>query len=81
MAKNKGVVVKMKTLEQYIKKDLGYVSKWWKWALIIWLTLEIVLVLGFMYTYSFKITTDEDLNEAYFHLDKKIIFMGWYDAE
>lgn len=71
----------MKTLEQYIKKDLGYVSRWWKWAFIVWLTLEVILTLGIFYLYNFKITTDEDLSEVYFNLGKKIIFMGWYDAE
>lgn len=71
----------MKTLEQYIKKDLGYVSKWWKWIFIAWVTLEVILGLGFSYIYNFRITTDEDLNEAYFYIGKKIIFMGWYDEQ
>lgn len=71
----------MKTLNDYIKKDMGYVSKWWKWALLIWIGIEVIIG-AFLIHISYVPEVQLDgMKEIYFDFGKNIYFMGYFNEE
>lgn len=69
----------MKTLNEYVKKDLGCVSKWWKWAFIIWVTLEVIFLGSLSYLSYQPEEQNPDMKEIYFDCGNKIFFIGWFN--
>lgn len=65
----------MKTLKEYITKDLGYVSKWWKWALIAFLLLDVAVVTTLAGCYE----GFGDLNELYFNFNGRVFYIGFME--
>ena len=61
-----------KSLKEYITKDLGYVSKWWKYALITFLVLDAIIVTTLAGCYDGM----GDLGEIYFDLGEYLMFVG-----
>lgn len=64
-----------KTLTQYITKDLGYVSKWWKYALIAILVIDAVIVTTLAGCYDGM----GDLNEFYFKFNNRVFYVGFME--
>lgn len=64
-----------KTLTQYITKDLGYVSKWWKYALIAILVIDAVIVTTLAGCYDGM----GDLNELYFSINNRVFYVGFME--
>ena len=61
-----------KTLKQYIVKDLGYVSKWWKYALLILLFIDALIVTTLAGCYDGL----GELGELYFDLGDRLLMIG-----
>ena len=61
-----------KTLKEYITQDLGYVSKWWKYALIAFLALDAIVVT----TLAGCFDGMGDLGEYYFDLGDRLLMIG-----
>jgi hypothetical protein len=62
----------MRTLQEYITKDLGYVSKWWKYALIALLVADAFIVTTLAGCYD----GIGSLGEYYFNLGDKLLMIG-----
>ena len=64
-----------KTLTEYITKDLGYVSKWWKYTLITILALDALIL--FILADCFD--GIGDLGEWYFNIDNRVFYIGFME--
>lgn len=64
-----------KTLKEYLTKDLGYVSKWWKYALIAFLVLDAIVVT----TLAGCFDGIGDLGEFYFKINERIFYIGFME--
>lgn len=67
----------MKTLKEYLRKECGYVSCWWKYIFLIWLWLDIAFLAILAATYDFR----GDVGEYYFSLNDKLLMIGVIDVE
>lgn len=65
----------MKTIQEYLKKEFGYVSKWWKYLFLFFL---IDIVAGVVFIYSFYDGTG-DLGEWYFNFNGRIFYVGYME--
>ena len=65
----------MKTLKEYITKDLGYVSKWWKWALIAFLLADAIVITTLAGCYE----GFGDLGEMYFEFNDRVFYVGFME--
>lgn len=65
----------MKNLQDYFKREYGYVSKWWKYALLALLALLASEVLVLVLTYDFS----GDLDEWYFDFGDRLLMIGVFE--
>ena len=64
-----------KTLKEYITQDLGYVSKWWKYAVIAFLALDAIVVT----TLAGCFDGMGDLGELYFKISNRYFYIGFME--
>ena len=65
----------MRTLKEYITKDLGYVSKWWKWALIAFLLADAIVITTLAGCYEGM----GEIGEMYFSIKNKTFYIGFME--
>lgn len=71
----------MKNLKEYVKKDLGYVSRWWKWLFLSCIGVEIGVILTAA-SLAYQPTEDMPcMKEIYFDGGDTVYFVGWFNAE
>jgi hypothetical protein len=61
-----------KTLQQYVTQDLGYVSGWWRYALLILLFIDALIVTTLAGCYDGV----GELGEWYFDLGDRLLMIG-----
>jgi Na+/H+ antiporter NhaB len=61
-----------RSLKSYITKDLGYVSKWWKYALITFLVIDAIVVTTLAGCYD----GIGSVGEYYFDLGDYLLMIG-----
>lgn len=66
----------MKSLEQFIKHDLGYVKKSWKYFALSLLTIEILIGLLLATHYELR----GDLGEYYFRFKNTLLMIGIFNV-
>ena len=64
-----------KSLKTYITKDLGYVSKWWKYALIIFFILDALIVTALAGCFD----GIGELGEFYFKISNRYFYVGFME--
>ena len=64
----------MHSLERYIKES-GYVSKWWKRCLLLFLAIDAVAIT----TIAGCFDGFGDLNEAYFKINDRYFYIGFME--
>lgn len=65
----------MKTIQEYLKKELGYVSKWWKYLFLFFL-FDLIIFVGFLF---FFYSGTGDLGEFYFNFNGRIFYVGYME--
>lgn len=65
----------MRTIQDYLKKELGYVNKWWKY-LFLFCLFDFILFVSLLFCFY---SGTGDLGEWYFEINNRVFYIGFME--